>query len=82
MLSIKDLNIAFKTRRGEVNAVKGISFELAKGERLGIVGESGSGKSVTSYALMRILDAGGTDQGWRSRLRRHRPETGVGARHA
>ncbi|MCB1479661.1 MAG: ABC transporter ATP-binding protein [Rhodobiaceae bacterium] len=59
MLSIKDLNVAFRTRRGEVNAVKGISFDLKKGERLGIVGESGSGKSVTSYALMRILDAGG-----------------------
>ncbi|APH73986.1 dipeptide ABC transporter ATP-binding protein [Aquibium oceanicum] len=60
MLSVQDLNVSFRTRRGEVNAVKGISFELAKGERLGIVGESGSGKSVTSYALMRILDAGGT----------------------
>ncbi|WP_118134144.1 ABC transporter ATP-binding protein [Oceanicella sp. SM1341] len=59
MLSIKDLKVGFRTRRGEVEAVKGISFELAKGERLGIVGESGSGKSVTSYALMRILDAGG-----------------------
>ncbi|MBO9507443.1 ABC transporter ATP-binding protein [Thalassospira sp. A3_1] len=60
MLSIKGLGVAFRTRNGEVNAVKGIDFELAKGERLGIVGESGSGKSVTSYALMRILDAGGT----------------------
>ena len=59
MLSIKDLQVAFKTRKGEVNAVRGVSFELACGERLGIVGESGSGKSVTSYALMRILDAGG-----------------------
>ncbi|WP_417724863.1 dipeptide ABC transporter ATP-binding protein [Salipiger sp.] len=59
MLSIKDLRVAFKTRKGEVAAVKGISFELARGERLGIVGESGSGKSVTSYALMRILDANG-----------------------
>jgi len=59
MLSIKDLQVAFKTRKGEVEAVKGISFDLARGERLGIVGESGSGKSVTSYALMRILDAGG-----------------------
>ncbi|MXN17922.1 dipeptide ABC transporter ATP-binding protein [Pseudooceanicola sp. GBMRC 2024] len=59
MLSIKDLQVAFKTRKGEVTAVKGISFALAKGERLGIVGESGSGKSVTSYALMRILDANG-----------------------
>ena len=58
MLSIKDLQVAFKTRKGEVNAVRGVSFELARGERLGIVGESGSGKSVTSYALMRILDAG------------------------
>jgi len=59
MLSISDLNVSFRTRRGDVNAVNGISFQLAKGERLGIVGESGSGKSVTSYALMRILDAGG-----------------------
>jgi len=59
MLSIKDLSVAFQTRKGEVNAVRGISFDVAKGETLGIVGESGSGKSVTSYALMRILDAGG-----------------------
>ena len=59
MLSIKDLSVAFRTRKGEVNAVRGISFDVEKGEILGIVGESGSGKSVTSYALMRILDAGG-----------------------
>ncbi len=59
MLSISDLAVSFRTRRGEVNAVRGISFDLAVGETLGIVGESGSGKSVTSYALMRILDAGG-----------------------
>ena len=60
MLSVKDLAVSFKTRLGDVNAVRGISFDLAKGEILGIVGESGSGKSVTSYALMRILDAGGS----------------------
>ncbi len=60
MLSIKDLAVSFRTRRGTVDAVKGISLEVASGETLGIVGESGSGKSVTSYALMRILDAGGT----------------------
>ncbi|MEH6647546.1 ABC transporter ATP-binding protein [Sulfitobacter sp.] len=60
MLSVKDLAVAFQTRRGQVDAVRGISFEVSKGEILGIVGESGSGKSVTSYALMRILDAGGT----------------------
>lgn len=60
MLSIKDLAVGFRTRRGEVQAVRGISLALAKGETLGIVGESGSGKSVTSFALMRILDAGGS----------------------
>ncbi|MDF1749222.1 MAG: ABC transporter ATP-binding protein [Alphaproteobacteria bacterium] len=59
MLTIKDLAVSFQARRGQVDAVKGITFDLGKGETLGIVGESGSGKSVTSYALMRILDAGG-----------------------
>lgn len=59
MLNISDLAVSFRTRRGAVKAVRGISFALATGETLGIVGESGSGKSVTSYALMRILDAGG-----------------------
>jgi peptide/nickel transport system ATP-binding protein len=59
MLSVKDLAVSFQTRRGQVDAVRGVSFDVAKGEILGIVGESGSGKSVTSYALMRILDAGG-----------------------
>lgn len=59
MLSITELSVAFKTRKGEVSAVRGVSLEVGKGETLGIVGESGSGKSVTSYALMRILDAGG-----------------------
>ncbi|WP_417672066.1 dipeptide ABC transporter ATP-binding protein [Roseibium sp.] len=59
MLSLKNLSVTFNTRRGQVEAVKGISLDLARGETLGIVGESGSGKSVTSYALMRILDRGG-----------------------
>jgi peptide/nickel transport system ATP-binding protein len=59
MLSIKDLNVSFNTRRGTVDAVRGVSLEVPKGQILGVVGESGSGKSVTSYALMRILDRGG-----------------------
>ncbi|WP_298819577.1 ABC transporter ATP-binding protein [uncultured Roseibium sp.] len=59
LLSIKDLKVSFKTRRGDVDAVRGVSLEVAKGEVLGIVGESGSGKSVTSYALMRLLESNG-----------------------
>ena len=56
MLKVTDLNIKFKTQSGYFEAVKGISFHLNKGETIGFVGESGSGKSVTSLALMRLLD--------------------------
>jgi peptide/nickel transport system ATP-binding protein len=56
MLHVDNLTIQFKTPNGLFDAVKGISFGLAKGETIGIVGESGSGKSVTSLALMRLLD--------------------------
>ena len=56
LLRVDDLAVDFRTRRGTVHAVRGVSFELHKGRTLGIVGESGSGKSVTSYAVMRILD--------------------------
>jgi peptide/nickel transport system ATP-binding protein len=59
MLSVQNLNVTFNTRKGVVNAVEGISFNLKKGEILGIVGESGSGKSVTCFALMKILDQTG-----------------------
>ena len=59
ILEVNKLRVSFNTRRGLVQAVRGADFELAKGESLGIVGESGSGKSVTSYAIMRILDRGG-----------------------
>ncbi len=58
-LDVQDLSVTFNTRRGAVNAVRGVSFSLAKGETLGIVGESGSGKSVSSYAVMRILERSG-----------------------
>ncbi|MDB5031199.1 ABC transporter ATP-binding protein [Mucilaginibacter sp.] len=56
MLSVNKLTIQFKTPNGLFDAVKSISFNLAKGETIGVVGESGSGKSVTSLALMRLLD--------------------------
>ncbi|TKB97784.1 ABC transporter ATP-binding protein [Pedobacter cryophilus] len=55
-LQIKDLNIHFKTEEGNFHAVKNISIKINKGEIVGLVGESGSGKSVTSLAIMRLLE--------------------------
>src|SRR5246127_10788 len=59
LLAVNDLTVEFATRRGIVTAVQHVDIQVAKGETLGIVGESGSGKSVTSYAVMRILDRAG-----------------------
>ncbi|MCF4165973.1 ABC transporter ATP-binding protein [Zavarzinia compransoris] len=56
LLEVKDLTVEFSTRRGIVQAVKEVNLTVPKGEIVGVVGESGSGKSVTSYAVMRILD--------------------------
>lgn len=59
MLSIKNLAVTFQTRKGKVEAVRDVNLHVNRGEMLGIVGESGSGKSVTSFAVMKILDRGG-----------------------
>ena len=59
VLSIRDLNISFKTNYGVVNAIRGFRFDLFKGETVAIVGESGSGKSVTIKTIMGILDSNG-----------------------
>jgi peptide/nickel transport system ATP-binding protein len=59
LLEVNDLTVEFSTRRGVVTAVQHVDIAVAKGETVGIVGESGSGKSVTSYAVMRILDRAG-----------------------
>lgn len=55
LLEVDNLHVSFKTYGGEVQAVRGVSFTLNKGETLAIVGESGCGKSVTARSLMRLL---------------------------
>ena len=55
LLDVKELYTSFYTHLGEVQAIRGVSFHLDKGEALGIVGESGSGKSVTSLSVMKLL---------------------------
>ena len=55
LLSVKNLKVSFNTYVGEVRAVRGVDFELHRGETLAFVGESGCGKTVTAKALMRLL---------------------------
>jgi ABC-type glutathione transport system ATPase component len=59
LLRIEDLHVTFSTRRGLVEAVRGVTLSLEQGEMLGLVGESGSGKSVTGFATTRLLDNAG-----------------------
>ena len=55
ILDVNDLSVSFETYGADVQAVRGVSFELNEGETLAIVGESGSGKSVTAHSIMRIV---------------------------
>lgn len=59
MLQVKDLAISFYNKSGEIQAVRGVSYELDRGEVLGIVGESGSGKSVSSHGILRLIPDNG-----------------------
>ena len=54
VLSVRDLDITFKTTAGPVHAIRGVNIDLYKGETVALVGESGSGKSVTMKAAMGI----------------------------
>jgi oligopeptide transport system ATP-binding protein len=60
ILQVNDLQISFSTYAGEVQAVRGVSFDLRRGETLAIVGESGSGKTVTAKSLLRLLPEANT----------------------
>lgn len=59
LLSVRDLTVKFAMRDQTVTALNSISFDLGRGERLGIVGESGAGKSITGFALMNLLSRPG-----------------------
>ena len=59
LLELKDVRTFFKTKRGIVKAVNGVSYSLDSGKVLGLVGESGSGKSVSAMSVLRLLDENG-----------------------
>ncbi len=59
LLSVKDLQVQFQTKKGFITSVDGISFSVKRGEILGIVGESGCGKSVTSLSILQLLASNG-----------------------
>ncbi len=59
VLSVRNLQVEFATRRSVLRAIDGISFDIAKGEVLGVVGESGAGKSVTGLAVIGLIDPPG-----------------------
>ncbi len=59
LLEVKDLHTFFRTKKGIVKAVNGVSYSLEAGKTIGIVGESGSGKSVSAMSILQLLDGNG-----------------------
>jgi peptide/nickel transport system ATP-binding protein len=72
LLSVRDLEVAFPTRRATLTAVDRISFDIAAGEVLGVVGESGAGKSLTGAAIIGLLEPPGRIVGGEVRLQGRR----------
>ena len=63
LLTIKDLNVNFKTYSGTVRAVRNVNLELQEGKSLGILGESGSGKTTLALAMLSLLPGNATIEG-------------------
>jgi peptide/nickel transport system ATP-binding protein len=59
LLRVEDLTVSFRSRHGRVNAVEGVSFDIEAGQTVGLVGESGSGKTVTSLAILGLVQSQG-----------------------
>ena len=59
LLELNDLHTFFKTKKGIVKAVNGVSYSVEAGKTLGVVGESGSGKSVAAMSILKLLDGNG-----------------------
>ena len=72
VLSVRNLKVAFPTRRRTLTAVDGVSFDIAAGEVLGVVGESGAGKSITGTAIIGLLERPGRIAGGEILLEGHR----------
>ncbi len=68
VLEVRDLTVHYHTSRGAVQAVNGVSFDIAEGERFGLVGESGSGKSTIALALLRLIRPPGKIEGGQLRM--------------
>ncbi|WP_288500141.1 glutathione ABC transporter ATP-binding protein GsiA [uncultured Erwinia sp.] len=81
VLSVRDLSVSFQQESGRVQAVNRLSLDVRQGETLAIVGESGSGKSVTSLALMRLVEQGGgnIDSGQMWLMRRNQQRVNLAA---
>ena len=63
MLAVQDLRVVLPTAHGPAEALRGVSFQMARGDTLGLIGESGCGKSMTALALMGLLPLGATVSG-------------------
>jgi oligopeptide/dipeptide ABC transporter ATP-binding protein len=78
LLEVQDLRVHFPTERGLVRAVDGVTFDLQRGRTMGVVGESGCGKSITSLAIMRLLQKPGRIVGGKILYHARQSETAAG----